>query len=278
MTSSDPDQSAARPARLRADDVSLGYDRRTVSTALSAEILEGSFTVIIGPNACGKSTLLKAFARLLRPSAGRILLDGRDLAEFRPKEAARLVGLLPQSATAPDGITVEELVQRGRYPHQGLVRRWARADQDAVVTALVKTDLTSLAGVPVAELSGGQRQRAWVAMALAQETSVLLLDEPTTFLDIAHQVDLLDLFADLHERGTTIVAVLHDLNQAARYATNLIVVKEGRVVATGAPSEVITEDLITDVFGLECRVIEDPETGGALVVPRDRRRSGRPAG
>lgn len=264
-----------RPARLLADSVSLGYDRREVSAGLSAEIAEGSFTVIIGPNACGKSTLLKAFARLLRPSAGRILLDGRDLAGYRPKEAARLIGLLPQSATAPEGITVEELVQRGRYPHQGLVRRWSASDQDAVVTALEKTDLVSLADAPVAELSGGQRQRAWVAMALAQETSILLLDEPTTFLDVAHQFDLLDLFAELHGRGTTIVAVLHDLNQAARYATDLVVMKDGRVVTTGAPADVITEELVTEVFALPCVVIDDPETGSPLVVPRARRRGAR---
>lgn len=258
-------------ARLLARNATLGYDRKTVSEKLSAEVADGSFTVIIGPNACGKSTLLKAFARLLKPRDGHMVLDGRDLAGFRPKEAARLVGFLPQTASAPDGITIEELVGRGRYPHQGLVRRWSEGDDRAVRKALAETDLSDLASVPVAELSGGQRQRAWVAMALAQETSILLLDEPTTYLDIAHQLDLLDLFADLHDRGTTIVAVLHDLNHAARYATDLVVMKEGRIVTTGSPRDVLTEELVSDVFDLPCLVIDDPETGKPLVVPRDRR-------
>jgi len=257
--------------RLAARAAHLAYDRRTVSASIDAEVRDGSFTVIVGPNACGKSTLLRAFSRLLAPRSGAVLLDGRDLARVPAKEAARTVGLLPQSSTAPEGITVGELVSRGRYPHQGMFRQWSDADRAAVATALAETDLVDLAEVPVDELSGGQRQRVWVAMALAQQTSVLLLDEPTTYLDMAHQYDLLDLFARLHEQGTTVVAVLHDLAQAARYATDLIVMNDGEVVATGAPADVLTAELVEDVFDLPCLVVPDPVTGTPLVVPRRRR-------
>ena len=266
---------SARPGgatpRLAARAAHLAYDRRTVSASIDAEVRDGSFTVIVGPNACGKSTLLRAFSRLLAPRSGAVLLDGRDLARVPAKEAARTVGLLPQSSTAPEGITVGELVSRGRYPHQGMFRQWSDADRAAVATALAETDLVDLAEVPVDELSGGQRQRVWVAMALAQQTSVLLLDEPTTYLDMAHQYDLLDLFARLHEQGTTVVAVLHDLAQAARYATDLIVMNDGEVVATGAPADVLTAELVEDVFDLPCLVVPDPVTGTPLVVPRRRR-------
>lgn len=260
----------ARASRLSARQAHLAYDRRTVSEAVDADVRDGSFTVIVGPNACGKSTLLRAFARLLKPRSGSVLLDGRELAGVPAKEAARIVGLLPQTSTAPDGITVAELVARGRYPHQGLFRQWTANDREAVDAALVETDLTELVDVPVDELSGGQRQRVWVAMALAQQTPVLLLDEPTTYLDVAHQYDLLDLFARLHGQGTTVVAVLHDLNQAARYATDLIVMADGDVVATGTPAEVLTEQLVTDVFDLPCVVVPDPVTGSPMVVPRRR--------
>ena len=260
----------ARASRLVARGAHLAYDRRTVSEAVDADVRDGSFTVIVGPNACGKSTLLRAFARLLKPRSGSVLLDGRELAGVPAKEVARIVGLLPQTSTAPDGITVAELVARGRYPHQGLFRQWTGTDREAVDAALAETDLTELVDVPVDELSGGQRQRVWVAMALAQQTPVLLLDEPTTYLDIAHQYDLLDLFARLHGQGTTVVAVLHDLNQAARYATDLIVMADGDVVATGTPAEVLTEQLVTDVFDLPCVVVPDPVTGSPMVVPRRR--------
>jgi iron complex transport system ATP-binding protein len=271
-----PDPAAPGPGvpvtpRLAARGAHLAYDRRTVSRSIDAEVRDGSFTVIVGPNACGKSTLLRAFSRLLAPRAGAVLLDGRDLARVPAKEAARTVGLLPQSSTAPEGITVAELVSRGRYPHQGMFRQWSDADRAAVATALTETDLVDLAEVPVDELSGGQRQRVWVAMALAQQTSVLLLDEPTTYLDVAHQYDLLDLFARLHEQGTTVVAVLHDLAQAARYATDLIVMRDGEVVATGAPADVLTAELVERVFDLPCLVVPDPVTGTPLVVPRRRR-------
>ncbi|NUR24803.1 MAG: ABC transporter ATP-binding protein, partial [Catenulispora sp.] len=228
-------------------------------------------TVVIGPNGCGKSTLLRALARLLRPAAGAVLLDGTAIARLPTRQVARTVGLLPQSPTAPDGITVAELVARGRHPHQGLLRRWSDADERATAEAMAATGVADLADRPVDELSGGQRQRVWAAMALAQETPLLLLDEPTTYLDIAHQVEFLDLCARLHEeQGRTLVAVLHDLNQAARYADHLIVLREGRVAASGPPREVVTAELVEEVFGLPCRVIEDPETGGPLVVPRAR--------
>jgi iron complex transport system ATP-binding protein len=224
------DPSAQTPGRLAADGVTLAYDRRVISEALTVTIPDESFTVIVGPNACGKSTLLRALSRLLSPSAGSVVLDGRSIAEYRAKEAARLVGLLPQSSIAPDGITVADLVARGRYPHQGLIRQWSTADEEAVESAMAATNVTALRTRHVDELSGGQRQRVWAAMALAQQTPILLLDEPTTYLDIAHQIELLDLFADLHEAGSTLVAVLHDLNHATRYATHLIAMKDKKTI------------------------------------------------
>jgi len=254
-------------ARLAARDLTLACERRTVSTDRSVAVPDGSFTAIIGPNACGKSTLLRALARVLRPRAGEVVLDGRALGEYRSKEVARVVGLLPQSSEAPDGITVADLVSRGRFPHQRLVRQWTAEDDDAVWQALEATGTDSLADRLVAELSGGQRQRVWVAMALAQQAEILLLDEPTTFLDIAHQIELLDLFTQLHRQGRTIVAVLHDLNHAARYATHLVVMKDGEVVASGAPSSIMTAELVREVFGLPCVVIDDPVSHTPLVVP-----------
>lgn len=254
--------------RLRADGVTLGYERRTVSTDLSLTIPDDSFTVIVGPNACGKSTLLRSLARLLRPSAGEVVLDGQSIHRMATKEVARRVGLLPQTALAPEGITVSDLVARGRYPHQNLFRQQTDADRRAVADAMAATHVAELATVPVDELSGGQRQRVWVAMALAQETGILLLDEPTTFLDIAHQIELMDLFARLHHDGGTLVAVLHDLNHAARYATHLVVMKDGAVVAQGRPSEVVTAELVERVFGLPCLVVPDPLAGTPMVIPR----------
>ncbi|MFF2535052.1 ABC transporter ATP-binding protein [Streptomyces cyaneofuscatus] len=269
MTTRLPDAPAAAPSqvRLRAEDITIGYDRRTISEHLSVAIPDGSFTVIVGPNACGKSTLLRGLSKLLRPSAGQVVLDGRAITSYKAKEVARTLGLLPQTSLAPDGITVADLVARGRHPHQKLIKQWSREDEAAVVRALAETGTTELSGRLVDELSGGQRQRVWVAMVLAQETPLLLLDEPTTFLDIAHQIELLELFRRLNREGRTLVAVLHDLNQAARYGTHVIAMKDGAVVAEGPPAELITEALVEEVFALPCRVIEDPVAHSPLVIP-----------
>ena len=255
-------------SRLTAEHLRLAYDKRMVVDDLSVEIPDGGFTVIIGPNACGKSTLLKALSRTLKPEAGAVLLDGQPIGSLRSRAVARELAMLPQSPIAPEAMTVKDLVSRGRYPHQGLLRQWSPADERAVATAMDSTGIGDLAERYVTELSGGQRQRAWIAMVLAQETELLLLDEPTTFLDIAHQYEVLELCGALHNEGRTLVAVLHDLNQAARYATNLVVMKAGQIVATGAPHDVVTADLIEDVFGLACVVITDPEAGTPMVIPR----------
>ncbi|MGQ0842212.1 ABC transporter ATP-binding protein [Actinokineospora sp.] len=261
--------------RLRAENLTLAYDERTVATELGVRIPDGSFTVVVGPNACGKSTLLKALARMIKPVTGAVYLDGELISSYRAKEVARRLGLLPQTSIAPGAITVADLVARGRYPHQRLLRQWSVADERIVIDSMRLTGVLDLAPRLVDELSGGQRQRVWLAMALAQQTSILLLDEPTTFLDIAHQVEVLDLCADLHERaGHTLVAVLHDLNQACRYATHLVAMRAGGAVAAeGRPADVVTADLVEDVFGLACRVLPDPETGTPLIVPAARRRT-----
>ena len=257
-------------SRLSGSELTLAYDNRVVATGLDVAIPDGSFTVIVGPNACGKSTLLRALAGLLTPKQGSVVLDGKSIGSYRAKEVARRLGLLPQTATAPDGISVADLVARGRYPHQKLLRQWTPEDENQVAAAMDATGVTALADRAVDELSGGQRQRVWMAMVLAQQTDLLLLDEPTTYLDIAYQIDLLDLCADLNDQGRTLVAVLHDLNHACRYATHLIAMKAGRVVAAGNPATIITAELVEDVYGLPCEVIPDPQTGTPLVVPAAR--------
>ncbi|HEU5475890.1 MAG TPA: ABC transporter ATP-binding protein [Actinophytocola sp.] len=262
---------------LRAENVTLSYDARVVARELNVRIPPGEFTVVVGPNACGKSTLLRALARILRPREGAVYLDGALISAYSSKEVARRLGLLPQSAIAPSGMTVADLVSRGRYPHQRLLRQWSHDDEAAVAEAMVLTGVADLSGRLVDELSGGQRQRVWLALVLAQQTPILLLDEPTTFLDIAHQVEVLDLCADLHEQqGRTLVAVLHDLNHACRYGTHLIAMRAGAIVAEGHPADIVTPELVKDVFGLPCRVIIDPEAGTPLVIPavtRSRTRS-----
>jgi len=258
--------------RLRAEELTLAYDKRVVAEKLDVGIADGSFTVIVGPNACGKSTLLRALSRMLKPSQGKVLLDGQVIQSMPAKKVARTLGLLPQSSIAPDGITVADLVGRGRYPHQGLLRQWSTEDERVVQESMRQTGVAELAERYVDELSGGQRQRVWIAMALAQQTPLLLLDEPTTYLDIQHQIDVLDLCAELHEeQGRTLVAVLHDLNHAARYATHLIALKGGKIIAEGAPNDIVTAELVEEVFGLRCQVIDDPETRTPLVVPASRK-------
>jgi ABC-type cobalamin/Fe3+-siderophores transport system ATPase subunit len=258
----------ASPSRLAAQGASIGYGDRTVIDTLDVQIPDDSFTVIIGPNACGKSTLLRSMSRLLKPSTGQIVLDGKDIRSMSPRAVATRLGLLPQTSIAPDGIRVADLVARGRFPHRGAFSRNTPEDRAAVAAALAATNTRDLATRLVDELSGGQRQRAWIAMVLAQETDLLLLDEPTTYLDIAHQIGVLELCARLNAQGRTVVAVLHDLNHACRFATHIIAMRDGRIVAEGPPQEVITPRLVEEVFDLPSVVIEDPTTGRPLVVPR----------
>jgi iron complex transport system ATP-binding protein len=256
---------------LAARGLTLAYGDRIIVEGLDLQIPAGAVTAIVGANGCGKSTLLRSLARLLPPRAGDIVLDGHDIHRLPSREVARRVGLLPQSPTAPEGIAVADLVGRGRHPHQHLLARWSARDYEVVAQALAATGTADLADRAVDELSGGQRQRVWIAMALAQETDILLLDEPTTFLDVAHQIEILDLLRDLNrDRGTTVVMVLHDINLAARYADHLFALKGGRLVAAGAPGEVVTEDLIREVFDLDCLVIGDPVSHTPLVLPRGR--------
>nr|MCW2728235.1 cobalamin/Fe(3+)-siderophore transporter ATP-binding protein [Aeromicrobium sp.] len=256
---------------LRAENLTLGYSDTDIVTDLDVQIPDGRITVIVGANACGKSTLLRGLARLLTPRGGQVVLDGKSVQDMRSIDVAKVLGLLPQSPVAPDGITVGDLVGRGRYPHQGWFRRWSDDDDRAVEAALEATGTTELADRNISELSGGQRQRVWVAMALAQDTDLLLLDEPTTFLDINHQVELLDLLTDLNRAsGKTIVIVLHDLNLACRYADHIIAMKKGAILAEGAPKDVITAAVVTEVFGLACEVVPDPVSDTPMIVPRGR--------
>ncbi|THV23760.1 ABC transporter ATP-binding protein [Peteryoungia ipomoeae] len=255
-------------AHLEARNLSSGYGDTVILSDLDIAIPTGKITAIVGANACGKSTLLKTMSRLIKPLSGEVLLDGEAIHRLPTRDLARRLGLLPQSPIAPEGITVADLVSRGRHPHHGLFARWTKADDQAIATALEATQIVELAERPVDELSGGQRQRAWIAMALAQETEILLLDEPTTFLDISHQVEVLDLLTDLNRhRNTTIVMVLHDLNLAARYADHLVAMLGGRPHVTGTPQSVLTEETVRQVFGLDSRIITDPTSGRPIMLP-----------
>jgi len=273
------EQRPERPeVRLRASELRVGYGDSVVLDGLDVDVLDGTVTAVIGPNGCGKSTLLRALARLLPARHGQVLLDGKRIDRYPSREVARVLGVLPQTPVAPDGLTVADLVARGRHPHQTWYRQWSGDDETAVAEALRWTGMTEFAERTVDTLSGGQRQRVWISMALAQGTEILLLDEPTTFLDLAHQVDVLDLVERLHrEMRRTVVMVLHDLNLAARYAGRLIAMRDGRIVADGRPEEVLTTELLRTVFELDAQVITDPVAGTPLVVPVGRRHRDAPA-
>ncbi|NLE82669.1 MAG: ABC transporter ATP-binding protein [Rhodococcus sp.] len=256
------------PPRLVAEEVTLGYGDRTVVDGLDLSVHTGVVTTVIGPNGCGKSTLLRALGRLLKPKSGTVTLDGKSIGRMRTKDVARTLGMLPQSPVAPEGLTVGDLVARGRHPHQSWIRQWSADDESEVAEALALTGVADLADRPVDQLSGGQRQRAWISMALAQGTDILLLDEPTTYLDLAHSIEVLDLVDRMHsELGRTVVMVLHDLNLAIRYSDQLIVMSKGAIVASGHPQDIVTEELLLDVFGLEASVIPDPVSDRPLIVP-----------
>jgi len=259
---------SAPAPRLVAENLTLGYGDRVIVEGLDVEIPTGVITTVIGPNGCGKSTMLRALGRLLKPRAGTVLLDGKAITTMRTKDVARTLGMLPQAPVAPEGLTVADLVARGRHPHQSWIRQWSSDDETEVAHALALTGVADLADRPVDQLSGGQRQRAWISMALAQGTDILLLDEPTTYLDLSHSVEVLDLVDRMHEEmGRTVIMVLHDLNLAVRYSDHLIVMSEGQIVASGKPQDVISAELLADVFGLEATVIDDPVSDRPLIVP-----------
>ena len=259
----------ALQASLVARDLTTGYDGMKIIEGLDIAIPQGKVSVIIGGNGCGKSTLLKTLARLIRPQGGAVLLDGRDICRLPTKKLAQQLGLLPQSSAAPEGIRVCDLVSRGRYPYQTLFSGMGRADYEAVCEALDLMGISGLAERTVDELSGGQRQRVWIAMALAQQTDVLLLDEPTTYLDVAYQIEILDLMRDLNRRrSTTVVMVLHDINLSSRYADHMFALAKGKLVIQGTPREVVSVDTMRRVFDLDCVVIDDPVSGTPLIVPR----------
>lgn len=256
------------PPRLVADGLTLGYGDRTVVDGLDLAVHTGVITTVIGPNGCGKSTVLRALGRLLKPKSGTVALDGKTIGRMRTKDVARTLGMLPQSPVAPEGLTVGDLVARGRHPHQSWIRQWSSDDESEVAEALALTGVAELADRPVDQLSGGQRQRAWISMALAQGTDILLLDEPTTYLDLAHSIEVLDLVDRMHaELGRTVIMVLHDLNLAIRYSDQLVVMSEGAIVASGPPQDIITSELLLEVFGLEASVIPDPVSDRPLIVP-----------
>jgi iron complex transport system ATP-binding protein len=253
---------------IRAENLSLAYDDEFVVRSLSWQPTPGTLTAIIGANACGKSTLLRGLARLLKPRTGTVFLDGQEIDKYPTKEVARRLGLLPQSPSTPDGILVEDLVSRGRYPHQSFLQQWSKDDEEHTELALRAAGIAGLRGRLVDELSGGQRQRVWIALALAQDTQVMLLDEPTTYLDISHQVEVLDLLEKLNrEEGRTIVVVVHDINQASRYAHEVVAMRNGEIYRRGTPNDVLTEETISAVFDLRCRVIRDPVSGTPLCIP-----------
>ena len=256
---------------FEAKNIVTGYEKKIIIDGIDLSIPSNKVSVIIGSNGCGKSTLLKTLARLIKPVSGDIIIDGKKITSIPSKKLAQVLGLLPQSPVVPEGITVWDLVSRGRFPYQAFFKGMNQEDFNAVQDALEIMGISELANRSVDELSGGQRQRVWIAMALAQQTDILLLDEPTTYLDIAYQVEILDLLTDLNrKRGTTIVMVLHDINLSARYADYIFALRKGKLVAEGTPEDVITSDLINDVFGLDCKVIKDPVSNSPFIIPMGR--------
>lgn len=258
---------AAKDSRLQAHDISVTYGSYPVLKELNFDVLEGELTVILGPNACGKSTLLKTLARVLNPQTGQVKLDGRVLKDIKSKEIAQTLAMLPQAPEVPAGASVADIVARGRYPHQNFFQTWSQEDQEICQEAMRAAHVEDLADRNIEALSGGQRQRVWIAMTLAQQTPLILLDEPTTYLDITHQIEVLNLTKKLHQQGRTLVLVLHDLNLAFRYATHLVLMREGRIVAQGSPRAIVTADLMKQVYQLDCQIIQDPASGAPLVVP-----------
>ncbi|MBH8571729.1 ABC transporter ATP-binding protein [Nostocaceae cyanobacterium CENA369] len=257
---------------LLTKDLSIAYDGKLIIRDLNLAIPTGQISALVGANGCGKSTLLRGMARLLKPRSGKVYLDGESILKLSTKEVAQQLGILPQGPVAPEGLTVRDLVAQGRYPYQTWLQQWSAKDETIVQQALLITNLLEFAERELDTLSGGQRQRAWIAMALAQDTDILLLDEPTTFLDLAHQIEILDLLYELNQsQGRTIVMVLHDLNQACRYADYLIAIKDGRIFAAGEPKQVMSEKTIDEVFGLECRIFSDPILGTPMCVPIGRK-------
>ncbi|AHY47673.1 ABC-type cobalamin/Fe3+-siderophores transport systems ATPase component [Rubrobacter radiotolerans] len=255
-------------SKIKTDSLVLGYDGVDVIRELEAEIPAGKVTSVVGPNGCGKSTLLRAMARLMKPRRGAVLLDGEQISKLPTREVARRLGLLPQSPEAPEGLTVRELAAQGRYPHQSWLKQWSKEDERAVERAMETTGVLEFADRSLDTLSGGQRQRAWISMALAQETETLLLDEPTTYLDMAHQLEVLQLLERLNrEEGRTILMVLHDLNNASRYSDHIVALSKGRVYRAGPPEKIMTEELFREVFGVEAEIVPDPRSGIPLCIP-----------
>ena len=253
---------------LQTKNLHAGYEQKLILNDVNISIPQNKISIIIGANGCGKSTLLKTMARLIKPARGEVVLDGKSIHQMPPKQLAKTLGLLPQSPVVPEGISVADLVGRGRFPHQTLFGSWSKKDYEAVAEALEMMNITEFADRNIDELSGGQRQRVWIAMALAQQTDILFLDEPTTYLDITYQVEILDLLTDLNKKyGTTIVMVLHDINLSARYADYLFTMKEGQLIAEGAPEDIVTSELIKETFNLECAVITDPVSHTPLILP-----------
>lgn len=262
---------------LHAQNLALAYENKLIISDLQLTLPASKITALVGPNGCGKSTLLRGLARLLTPKTGQVLLDGKAIHAMPAKTLARQLGILPQSPSAPEGLTVRELVAQGRYPHQSWFQQWSERDEAATTAALRTTNLLDLADRALDTLSGGQRQRAWIAMTLAQETPVLLLDEPTTYLDLAYQIEVLDLLHELNEGGRTVVMVLHDLNQACRYAHHLVAMRDGAVWGQGEPAHMLTRRMLAEVFGVDARIIADPISGAPMCIPVGRAQAARQA-